>query len=359
MAGVTNLVNSKRFGTGPDGTTLFTTITIDNTKIDATLSNYVLYVNLADMPAGFWSSVQSDGRDIRATASDGTTQYPRDLVAIDTGAETGEIYIKVTSVSSSADTDVRIYYGSSTATQPGASDTYGSQNAWRNVHSGVWHFEEASGNRSDSTAQGNTLTDVNTVTTGTGHAGAVAADFESTNSEYLKITDATQNGLDLTVNNDITLGVLFKLESTGTPMLVSKYNTTNKQYRLRLNTTEAILDYVDGGGETSRRMAKTWATGTWYHLWVSCDTSAQTAVWYLDGVSQSDYAGPTTNATSIQDTTPDFEVGSFNGGANFFDGLIDEVRIEDFNINGAHGRAEGLNYMSRATFYTVGAQQSV
>ena len=57
-----------------------------------------------------------------------------------------------------------------------------------------WDLEEASGTRYDLVGS-NHMTDVATVGQGTGKFGN-CADFELSNAEYLKITDANQTGLD-------------------------------------------------------------------------------------------------------------------------------------------------------------------
>ncbi|GAG49321.1 unnamed protein product, partial [marine sediment metagenome] len=77
-------------------------ITIDYTKVDANLTNFPVYVNLANLGSDFFSNVKGDGGDIRITKSDGTTELPREIVAINTGAETGEIHFKADSLSSSS-----------------------------------------------------------------------------------------------------------------------------------------------------------------------------------------------------------------------------------------------------------------
>ena len=56
-------------------------ITIDNTKVSADLTDYVIYVNLANLNATFWSTVADGGGDIRVFKSDGTTELAREVVS--------------------------------------------------------------------------------------------------------------------------------------------------------------------------------------------------------------------------------------------------------------------------------------
>ena len=83
-------------------------ITIDNTKVDADQTDFPVYVDLADLGANFHSNVKSLGEDIRVTRADGVTELPRQVVVIDTGANTGELHFEANFLSSTVDTDFYI-----------------------------------------------------------------------------------------------------------------------------------------------------------------------------------------------------------------------------------------------------------
>lgn len=57
-------------------------VTIDSTKVSADLTDFPVYVDLSDLSADFFSNVKTDGSDIRVTKDDGTTEVPREVVAI-------------------------------------------------------------------------------------------------------------------------------------------------------------------------------------------------------------------------------------------------------------------------------------
>lgn len=69
-------------------------------------------------------------------------------------------------------------------------------------------------------------------------------------------------------------------------------------------------------------------TGVWQHVAVTWDASASTATFYLNGISLGTSIGA---MTEIDDNTSEFFVGANKNDAgdtaNFFDGLIDEVRV--------------------------------
>ena len=121
-------------------------ITVLASQVDANVTNFPVYVNLADLGSDFFANVESsggdDGGDIRVTTADGATELPREVVGINVGSSTGELHFKADSLSSTANTDFYIYYGNSAISEPAASAAYGSQNVWTNGYVGVWHFSE-------------------------------------------------------------------------------------------------------------------------------------------------------------------------------------------------------------------------
>jgi len=106
-------------------------ITVDDTLVNENLTDFPVYVDLDDLPDGFFVSVQNDGDDIRITESDGLTELPYELVSIDTSARTGELHFKA-DVSSTTDSEFYIYYANASASGYADSATFGSENVWTN-----------------------------------------------------------------------------------------------------------------------------------------------------------------------------------------------------------------------------------
>ena len=101
-------------------------VTVDKTKLGgADQTNYPVYVDLSNLPAGFFTNVKSDGTDIVVTNSDGTTKLKRELVSITVASSIGELYFKGT-CSSSANTDFYIYYGNAAGAETNDTDTWDS-----------------------------------------------------------------------------------------------------------------------------------------------------------------------------------------------------------------------------------------
>lgn len=109
------------------GGTVFT-LTVASGKTASDLSNYPIYVNLADMPSGFWSLASSDGGNVRAYASDGATQVPFDIVKIDTTGHTGSMFIKAATLATASANIFKIKLNGVSLLP--ATDTYGRNAVW-------------------------------------------------------------------------------------------------------------------------------------------------------------------------------------------------------------------------------------
>lgn len=176
-----------------------------------------------------------------------------------------------------------------------------------------WKLDETSGNRADSIGS-NTLTDNNTVLSGTGKVSN-AADFERDNSESLSITDASQSGLDLT--DDFTLLCWFKPESAASNTLLGKDNQ-GSGYGIRTNTSSQFTLSVRGVNLAS---STTISTGTWYHgvgIWEGANRYI-----YLNSAQEN------TSATTVAplDTAVAFIIGYDATSTHYMDGLIDEALV--------------------------------
>jgi len=185
--------------------------------------------------------------------------------------------------------------------------------------------DEVSGVRGDSKGTNN-LSDFNTVGSATGKIN-LAADFESTNSEYLAITDGSQSGLDLTTH---TIAAVVKFETVpGSARfdIVTKYNSgTSRSYRFQAGDGNQLLSIQLGAAGTNY-CAKSWTptTGVWYYVATTFNDSTNETKLYVDN-SQLGTTCTGMSATPYNGTA-DFRIGAGQDAGNYFDGLIDEVYI--------------------------------
>lgn len=197
---------------------------------------------------------------------------------------------------------------------------------------GMWHMDESSGSRSDSSGNGNTLTDNNTVASSTTkQEGLRSADFERDNSEYLSITDGSQTGLDLTSN--FTIAFWYRPESVGAVVhgLVSKWTgASQRSYIVTKNASNQIQFNITSDGasaEDSVSSTGTLSAGTWYYITCVYEASTRMEV-YINGAS--DTTNTTTIESAVFNSTGAFLIGADAGSGspgNFADGLIDDVVV--------------------------------
>lgn len=182
-----------------------------------------------------------------------------------------------------------------------------------------WKLDEASGTRADSSGNGNTLTDNNTVASVAQSYWntETSADFETSNSEYLSITDGAQTGLDLT--SGFSFACWIKLESL-TPtrqVIISKHNAVSAGYLFEYATAGFRL-YVNS---TPIQGATTPVAGKWYHVACTWDSTTKVACIYLDG--NIDAIG-TINVT-LADGTDAVEIGRLSDSTEYLDGLLKDL----------------------------------
>lgn len=180
-----------------------------------------------------------------------------------------------------------------------------------------WKLDETSGTRLD-TIGDNDLTDNNTVLSGTGLVDT-AADFESTNSEYLSIADASQSGLDIT--RDMTMIAAVRFESLGgsTSILDKNGRSGGTGYSIGKAGTGEFDVYVQG---TQLKMAVSPSTATWYVV-AGTFTGAK-----LIGYTNGTPGGDANLSTAPADNAVAFALGRRGDAASeYFDGLMDEVAI--------------------------------
>jgi hypothetical protein len=113
-------------------------LTIDNTYVDADLSNFPLYVKIYE-DTQIASAFLTTGNDFRFTQSDGSTtlSYEIESLAVVSSACNADIWVKVPAIDDIADTDIYLYYGNATASA-GVDPT----NVWDANFKAVWHLKD-------------------------------------------------------------------------------------------------------------------------------------------------------------------------------------------------------------------------
>lgn len=213
-----------------------------------------------------------------------------------------------------------------------------------------WKMDEASGNGADSIGSA-TLTDVNTVTSGTGLVYPTARQFATANTEYMTTPDsaALSTGdiqfwvacwFKITADSGVTMGLISKDSSiTGREYRLEAVRSALNVYKADFFVSKANTNLLDVAETT------TMAMNTW-HLMVGYHDSVGNVI----GVS-SDAAAPTTAAYTfgVNDTTGIVTIGRLQENASWYmNGLIGPVMFGknyiptqgdlDFLYNGGAGR---------------------
>jgi len=347
-------------GGGPDGTQYYVEVTIDNTQVASTLTDFPVYVDLSDLPAAFFTNVQSDGGDIRVTESDGTTRCATELVAIDTGASTGELHFLASSISSSVDAVFRIYYdgGGTTLSQPGVATTYGRNAVWSD-YAAVYHFNDTT----DSTGNSHTLTEAGNAATGSATSPKIGDNVTLDGSNDYVTSGEGGGGLDVT--GEMTLQAWVRRDTNNIQMVASKDyrngglgSNVSEGYALLLLNTANGSSARFGIRESSTQNA---VTGT---------TALSNSVWYLLH-GRRDAAGEFSIAIdgTVEDTSTVGSNSDLSNAAELFwgarettsvdlelDGRIDEGRLRLSRVSDDWIAAEHTNQNTPTTFYTIGSQ---
>lgn len=334
----------------PSGYTKYQEVVIDNTKVAADLTDYIVYVDLADLVkagADIFDTCRTDGGDIRVTKSDGTTELAREVVVIDTTAKTGELHVKFTgTLASASDTTIRIWYNG-TDTEPAADSTYGSEAVWSDYEA-VLHLEETTGTRKDSTGNGD-WTDATTPA-----AASVigkGADFDGS-TDYITATRTSFDDLD---GNDFNVQLWAQPDVDITGYLFLKGNQSGDWRGVAAGGSNRVFANVDNGSSNTLiySAVDTFEAGdTTFLRWTRSGT---TGTLYINSLT------PVTTTHHIdEDTGTDaFYVGArFNGSvSSYFDGSIDEFRIRASALSGDWHTTEFNNQNSPSTFYSVGDEE--
>ena len=219
-----------------------------------------------------------------------------------------------------------------------------------------WKLEESSGNARIDSHGSNDLTDNNTVGQATGKIGE-GADFESGNSEYLNITNAAQTGLDFT--SDFSFNSWIKPESAHIGTLCSKngsYGNFGFTFQIRSGGELRVILSSNGTSETIKTTtAAPITTGVFQMVTAVYDASAGSVTFYYNGTSLEIETG---YPTSFNNSSDDFRLGKLSsGGAAYFDGIMDEVRISNVARSADWIKTEYYNQNSPSTFYGVGSEE--
>lgn len=140
-ASLYRLVTSTTTSSLSNGRDYFTKISIPGVNVSGPIANIPIYVNLADLPASFFSHAAPGCGDVRVFAADMTGELPRQIVNCNNASSTGELHFKADLLTNATTTnDFYLYYGTTTPVSDySRNSTYGADNVWTG-YGAVFHL---------------------------------------------------------------------------------------------------------------------------------------------------------------------------------------------------------------------------
>jgi hypothetical protein len=318
-------------------------ITIDYTKIGATLTNFPVLVKLIDGTNFTAANALATGYDIRFIGTDGATVYKYER-EYHTNAVGGSSYywVKIPSVSSVANTEFYVYYGNAAASN-GADPT----NVWDSNYMQVFHMSDlTTSSLNDSTANNRDGAKGVNVPLETASGQVYEAQQWTADTQYISSNYAV--GTTYSVQLWFKSGVLID----SNPALWSgNHNGTYGSveydqcfyYLNSSNTTKAWSNYANGGVVSaatvyplSWQYVATTVTGTTNKMYHNVDAPV-TVTDYYNGSSQDTW----------------HYLGAY-GNMMHFIGTMDEVRVS--NVVRAEAWIDADYYSQSNTLLSVGAE---
>lgn len=340
-------------------------LSIVGTTLFGDVSDFPVYVDLDDLPSGFFSSVQSDGDDIRVTLGDGLTEVAREVVAIDTGSGTGQMHFNAPSLLTSTTTVFYIYYGSSTASGYNDSDTFGRDNVWNNNYLAVYHLEESqagSGNANlyqDATGNGYHGDDNVDATDKTGQLG-LGQEFQNSFTDNIELPSALLNG-----RTDLTVSFWYRTDTNNYMSVLSgaRNNTSGgaNEYLLWFQDRNDVQFFSHGDPRVNFDITNINDNTYRHYTSVRDDTNNQTRFYINANEDNQSPASDSMSALSIASGGLFIGVDQDSIGGGFdqeLDGELDELRISAGVRDHTWIENEYLNQATPASFYTVGGVET-
>lgn len=313
------------------------------TNPSVSLTDFTLLIDLATMPASWWSTVDtSDGTKGRVYKGDGETELASDWINFDDDAETGLLRVKWSdTLATSGTQQVWIEPPVSANASYAADDTYGSDNAYDGSWALYLPFEEASGIVYDRTGNSNDGTAAGTP--GYGATGKVGAgiDFEHDDSDAFSVADSAS----MNVNGDITILAWVNPEAFTESLghIVGGYSWGGGYagYAFVIDNTGHITVWNGSGWQSAAGQI---TTGSLQHIGYTNDGA--TNRYYISGAEDStDSAGNPNSYAGVRYIAADAN------GTQEYDGILDEVQIHSAARSAAWIASEYAQSNNNETFW--------
>ncbi len=330
----------------------FKTAQVNASSVPATATDFPSYVDLDRL--GITTTAEAESVRVYADEAK-TTEWAREIVSAT------EMHVKVPSLTTT--TDIYVDWDG-IRSDYATTATYGAEAVWATNYNAVYHLESLT---ADSTANANTLTNVNSVGAGTGVWGdaSSASDTGTTNTnERLRRTDDIgSNGQAartwtcwVKINTQVGTNANYNLMYQ-----IYRANNTGGQrglvYRDTAGTKQLRFEYqmgTDSGGGASVAETRTLTTSEWVYLtYTNTQGNTSDVKFYVDGVligtNSSVDQSLKFNANNGEGTN---QIALFNGeNTAYSPAVIDESRWQNLVRSDNWITTEYNNQSDEATFW--------
>jgi hypothetical protein len=337
-------------------------ITINASQVDANLTNFPVLITITDTDLEL--EAKPDGTDILFTGDNGTAKLDHEIEAYAAGVLVA--WVEVPTISSSTNTIIYLYYGNSAA-----SSQENPTGVWNGNYVMVHHLKETSGNHNDSTLNSNDGTMV-VVTDQAATGNIVGADEFDGTDDYIRVPDA--GSLQFGVGSftaeawiyphsvpDSGGARIVNTRGTGTGGSVAGWqlkikNSGSNWYFSDASIDDAVPPYEPYDGTI------TYPYNQWYHVVMVYDAVNDELLFYVDSAPDGTLS-LTRDFGSIPNALPtvigaSLAAGGVEGTNNqFFDGIIDEVRLSNEVRSAEWISASYRNQNNPGGFYSVGDEE--
>lgn len=338
-------------------------ITIDHTKVGATLTDFPILVSSTNADwatqANGGKVQQANGQDFVFVASDQVTKLSHEIESYTTTTGNLIAWVKIPSLSSSVDAEIYLYYGNS-----GCEDQQNKNDVWSNGYKQSYHMGETSWAGAADEVKNSASVNYNgqayggATTTASGKIG-YSGTFASTSSQYFQV--AQTNDFDVPTSGSATMQGWIKTSQTDRSMYFGYYNGSGSYFWIEnAGNGSATLNTRGTGFERGATKAGSYNDGNWHYIVGVMEQSGGDKNWtmYVDG-----QAGTTNTLTTTGGLvwSKPLDVGAIYNDSTadfFFNGQIDEYRYSLVARSSGWIATEYANQNSPGTFYATAATEA-
>ncbi|MCK9557026.1 MAG: DUF2341 domain-containing protein [Candidatus Cloacimonetes bacterium] len=306
-------------------------ITISHTNVSGDLSNFPLCVKITgDTDIGAVCMLTGD--DIYFKDSGGNVLYTEcDSFTVTGGAATGVFWVKVPTISSTADTTIYCHYGDGSS-----GSRTGTTSVWDSNFVGVWHFGNGTTlSTSDSTINANNGTNAGAVTAAAGMLGG-GASFPQSSTGIISVPNSSTLNMS-TSPFQVEFWMAGSDQTNCYSSAIGTYNNagySSGAFGLRWDDSCASvvkrvsLTHYNVGDRVIYNTADL-TFGTWYHVVLT--RSGTTLNMYINGtLNNTATISSSLSFNWTNNSSPMYIGGSWDSnGQGGYKGLLDEVRISN------------------------------